>query len=832
MSEVGNLNGGETRQQPLVWVLLACSAGMVADRGLPFSFPAACAGALLALVLWLSMRRWRGQMLVTGWLLLAVALTGAAWHHLCWRLFRSDELGLAAAEEARPVAIEAVALGTPRRLLPLRDPLLAAPAEEQSLLTVEVVGVRDGRVWKTASGRASVLVDGRLQPLTVGARLRIFGVFSSEVRPLNPGEFDFAADRRCRRELCRVRCDSTACLIPAPSGAGWRPGYALHWLRAQGNALLWKYLDHDQAGLASAVLLGSREQIDSGRLQNFVVTGTVHVLSISGLHVGILAAGFWFLARWGWLPRRATLCLAMVLVIWYALLTESRPPVVRAAVLISVICVARLLGRRAFDFNTLSLAGLIVLAMNPTSLFNTGTQLSFLAVATLASSQRWSYALSRPEDPLQRLISQSRPWPVRIGRRVGGLCWQLVLASAAIWIVALPLVMYRFHLVSPIAVVLNPIIWAPMGVALFAGFGVLLFGWILPPAAVVCGWACDRSLAGVENCVHLGLQLPHGHAWTPAPALWWVLAFYAGLGLTLAVPRLRPTRGWGIAILAVWFAIGFALTLGPLARPHRSDDVVCTFVAVGHGTSVLVELPDGRALLYDAGRLGASASSVRPIAAVLWSRGITHLDAVIVSHADSDHYNALPELLQRFSVGVVYVSPLMFRDPSEALDVLRQAIESQSVPLRELDSTDRLRAEGVVLEVLHPPRRGVLGSDNANSIVLRITYEGRTILLPGDLESPGLEDVLAESPLDCDLVMAPHHGSVRSNPRGFSRWSTPEWVVISGGRAGDMEQLRGAYQRSSTRALHTQMDGAIQAVLSRDALRVARWSESRWQPLD
>jgi competence protein ComEC len=194
--------------------------------------------------------------------------------------------------------------------------------------------------------------------------------------------------------------------------------------------------------------------------------------------------------------------------------------------------------------------------------------------------------------------------------------------------------------------------------------------------------------------------------------------------------------------------------------------LACNFVAVGHGVSVLVELPDGRNLLYDAGRLGSPLAGVRPISAVLWSRGISHLDAVVVSHADADHFNALPELLDRFSVGVVYVSPVMFEREPPAVKELHAAIKRRGIEIRKRSAGDHmLESTGLTIKLLHPTAKGVIGSDNANSIVLLIEYAGRRVLLTGDLESPGLDDVLDEEPLDCDVVLAPHHGSPRSSPK-------------------------------------------------------------------
>ena len=113
----------------------------------------------------------------------------------------------------------------------------------------------------------------------------------------------------------------------------------------------------------------------------------------------------------------------------------------------------------------------------------------------------------------------------------------------------------------------------------------------------------------------------------------------------------------------------------------------------------------------------------------------------------------------------------------------------------------------------HPPRKGVYGSDNANSIVLLIEHAGRRILLTGDLESPGLDDLLAEEPLDCDVVLAPHHGSPRSNPGRFADWSRPEYVVISGRRGiadlATIEGVKHSFRLRGAEVFHTAEDGCV-----------------------
>jgi competence protein ComEC len=157
-------------------------------------------------------------------------------------------------------------------------------------------------------------------------------------------------------------------------------------------------------------------------------------------------------------------------------------------------------------------------------------------------------------------------------------------------------------------------------------------------------------------------------------------------------------------------------------------------------------------------------------------------------------------------------------------DVLRQAIRDRGVPIREVWSGDRLRVgSDVTLEVLHPPQGGVIGSDNANSITLAVEYGGRRILLPGDLESPGLEDVMAELPYDCDVLLAPHHGSRRSDPPGFAAWSTPEWVVISGGGGDDVRPVVQTYEQAGAEVMRTNERGMVLFSVRAGTMEMATW---------
>lgn len=795
-------------------MLAAVCAGIALDRWLAIWFSLWLITALVAWLAWWQL--WRSAALRSAacMLLVSAAATAGAWHHCRWSLFSVDEASIFAPAAPGPVAVELRAVDGPRRIpAPPHDPLRTIAQRERTRIEVEVLSVRNREVWQPASGRATLLVDGNVLDVNAGDTLRAFAQWSRASAPANPGEFDFSSLARSRRELVTLFCEFPECLASDHAGWNWprfaNPARLVDWLRTHGESLLWQNLSPDTSGLASAMFLGARNELDPDLAQAFVETGTIHLLVVSGLNVGILSMFLLFALQVLLVPRGWALAIVMTACLLYAATTDGEPPVVRATVMVLVGCLAMFLSRRPLHYNTLAAAGLVVLAINPAEIFSAGTQLSFLAVGVLvfASESRLG---KRELDPLQRLVARTRPLPERIARRLGRNFWRATIATTLIWLVVAPLVMARFHLVSPVAVLLGPLLAIPVTIAMGCGFGIFLTGWLLPPLGTALGTVCEWMLLLMQRSVESARDLPLSHLWVAGPADWWLAGFYGLLFVAVLVPRWRPSRRWMVGLVAGWIAVGFGVSFLPASD---RDELRCTFLSVGHGAAVVVELPGGQTLLYDCGRLGSPTSASRIVSSFLWSRGITHLDAVVVSHADADHYNALPAILEQHSVGIIYVSPVMFDDPSSrALAAVRAAIDTNQVPLREVWAGDRLRAaDDVNIEVMHPPRLGVIGSDNANSIVLAIEYQGRRILLTGDVEPPGLESLYAELPYDCDVSMAPHHGSMASDPPGFLAWSTPEWTIISGGQSDRVPEVRAAFAAEGSEVLHTAEVGAVTA---------------------
>jgi len=825
-----------TPSRPLVPVAFAVAAGIVVDRSLTAELESAHSFAWLwwmaasSTVIWWIAWRKHWHALAVWPLLAACAMTAAAWHHARWHLFDRHELSRFATFEAAPVCIEAIASEMVQRLpAPPPTPLRAIPATDRSRLVIDVRRIRDGTRWKEASGSCELTVEGHLLGVRRGDRLRVIGQLARPTPPLNPGEYDFASHARAERQLCRLRSSFPECVVVTSHQNGPSVGGVLEQIRQFARRVVRDHVGPQRAALASAILLGAREELPSEEVTSFFVTGTIHLLVVSGLHLGILVMGLYAPMRMGWLPRRTALAMIVMLVVVYALVAGARPPVMRAAVIAVLMCLAAWIGRRAIAFNSLAAAALIVLALNPAELFLSGTQLSFLAVASLIwLNDVWPRKMF-DTDRLDQLLAMVQPWPVRFARSMGRWALWLMVTSGVVWLTALPLVLFRFHVVTPVALLISPALWILTVIALWSGFVVIALSWLIPPLGIVCGAACDWSLGAMEFLVQWAESLPAGHFWVPGPAWWWVVGFYLGVVVVMMLGRSSFPPRWQVAAIAAWVLVGLAPSLH---RTQSRDNLDCTFLAVGHGTCVVFQAPNGQTLLYDAGSLGSPQYVTQSIASYLWHRGIKRIDALVISHADVDHYNAVPGLLHRFPVGTIYVSPMMFDgfddSSSEGPTVLRESIEAAGVPIREIWSGDRLRIGGdVTIDVIHPPRRGVIGSDNANSLTLAVECAGRRILLPGDLESPGIEDVMAELPYDCDVLLAPHHGSRRSDPPGFARWSAPEWVVVSGSGGEDVRPVVEAYERAGAQVVLTNQEGAVQVTIHQGQIHVATWLKSR-----
>jgi competence protein ComEC len=771
---------------PFAPIALGVIAGILVDR---FMIDATtrrwAALALGAGVVALVARRW--SRLASVALLAAYVALGAGWHHHRWSDLALSDLARYDWSRERPAWLRGVLVE-----VPAYRPGIRADDEGSTSFVMAIQGRQDGRAWHAASGRVRVFVSGDRTDLAMGQAIQAAGSLKAMEGPLNPGEVNFRDLWRARGVRLQLAVEGSRGVWVDPEGVDSPWHRRLGRARERSRALLVERLEPAVAPLAAALLLGRREAVDPDDNDAFARTGTTHLLAISGLHMQAMAAFLWVALRLVGLGRRGALGGVIGATIAYAALVGGMPSVTRSAIMTVAICLAKLLDRQIRAANLMALAGLGTLLFNPAYLFDVGCQLSFLGVASLI----WAVppvvrslppALARPFPPfsdvalplassLGTLDAVERFYEPRWKKAARwGLSWVVVslVVSAVVWGVTAPLVVSRFHVVPAIGILLNVPLIPLTSVALITAGLTLLISWFSTAAVGPTAWLCSWALKGTQAAVRRGVELPWGHVFDPGPPWWWTLGFY---GLVAWWMWGQRGRRWSMGALAVWLAVGFLDVVWP-ARPETLEADV---LAVGHGLAVVVQGNDGRVMLYDCGKLGDPRVGRKVIAPALWARGVRRIERVVLSHADADHYNGLPDLLDRFAVGTV-ARPPGFGGPENPLaEDLLERVRARGIPIVPIADGDSFALGDAVVASLHPPPDWEpTAPDNARSLVLEVASRGRACLLTGDLDGSGLLRLVDRPVKSWEVVLAPHHGGRTANPDWFYSWARASLVVLS-----------------------------------------------------
>jgi competence protein ComEC len=795
---------------PLVPFAAMATLGLVVDRYLAVPVQSILVVAGAGLVVWLVALR-RNDLLALAGLWVFFGSLAGAYHHAWRNDFPAADLGSAASVEPRLVRVRGSLDEEPSvHRHPKNDPLISHPRTESTVTTLKVTQLEVEGLWTPASGLVRVNVEGSLPTLHVGDEVEVTGWLSRPSGPMNPGEWDYPSrllDDRIRSELRVPHSPDTVVRLEAGS---WGVSRSLMAVRGWGQRGIDERLDPAEGNVASALLLGDNAAMSADEWQRYVRTGVIHVLAISGQHLVVLGAFLWFVLRLLGIRRRPAAIIVAIVLLGYALMTGGRPSALRAAVMACAVCGAVLLRARALPANTFALSWLVVIAANPTDLFTAGFQLSYLCVAVLI----WGIPVwfpPRERMGIEQLVHESRPWLERFVRGLVRDIGRAYLITLVLGLATAPLVAYWQNLVSPAGILIGPPAILFTTIALVAGLLLILTA-PLGPVAVPFAWVTKQSLALCEVVVSAAERAPGGCWYVGSIPTWWVVGFYSiGAVWLLAgvpdqariVPKLR--RRWLVpATLGGWLLIGL---IASLYRPN-SDELRITFVAVDHGGCAVIETPDGRVLLYDAGTTSGPDVTRRQIAPFLWSRGIRRIDEVFLSHADLDHFNGLPALLERFAVGQITLTPSFAEKPTGGVRATLDELAKRRIPVRIARTGDRFSAGEVEMDVLHPPANGPSGVENVRSLVLLIRHRGHSILLTGDLEGAGLDALIARPVRPIDVLMTPHHGSGANRAGDLADWARPRLAVALQGRR-DGAKSEAIYRHKSIPYWGTWPDGAI-----------------------
>jgi competence protein ComEC len=705
---------------PLAALAIAQVLGIaLADRLAPAPYLVRLA-AWTALALGVALRRRR----VAGFACAALALAAASGAALAQRL--------ADAARDRPAApIEVTIDGT------VTSQARGLGESEVELAGVAAVPGEPARVPPRAIVRArgSTPIDDALP----GDRLRLRVRLRAPESRANPGGRD-AARALARRGIGAVGAlVHPALVVRLADAEGPRPLAPLHALRVRVAARL--RAAGEGGALLAAFAVGDRGGLDLQRRTELRQLGLTHLLSVSGLHLVLVALGAFRLA--GPLTRRvpiardarrAALALAVGAATAYALLAGFEVPVQRSLVMLAAGAAGIGLRRPVRRAAPLAVAALAILAADPAALFDAGAQMSFLASVALV--------LALPVVPTTGLR-----------RRVLELLHTSALATAATAPVAATL-----GSVSPWGLVANAVAVPWTGVALmplaFAAAGASLAGTAGAPVVRAASAVAAASLRAASAAAE---RLPAAWNAQPAPVYVWI-ALAAALGLLLVRSVALRSAG-AVAIVA-------ALAAAPPPRVVP-DAPRMVAIDVGQGDATLVQglrgavLVDGGGAFPGRGDLGASA-----VVPALRALGVERLDLVAASHGDLDHRGGLVSVLRAVPVGRLWLPYGGRADPAFA--ALVAVAGERRVPVEERGAGGAPLAAGdLTVESLWPPP-GARGSRNDDSLVLRVAAGAHAVLLAGDLEA-GAERALVASgaPLAADVLKLAHHGSRTSSTQAF-----------------------------------------------------------------
>lgn len=595
--------------------------------------------------------------------------------------------------------------------------------------------------------------------------------------------------------------------------------------RAKLNRYVTENFSADSGALVSAITTGQRGNMSDGLKDAFSSTGLAHILSISGTHFGIFSVLLFGIFRlvikflpYSLLQRitlyvtpsqgAAVICLPFMLA--YLALSGWSIPAVRSFIMISLFLIGLLIGRKRFWLNSLLFAAFVIVLWNPEALFSLSFQLSFLAVMFIGFSIVYEKDKENPEAreskgaDEQKILSRFFASALRILRASVLLTLSASLGTA-------PLVAYHFHYFSVISPLSNLLITPLIGfvllpLSLLSSFVFLFTGHYILGSLVEV--VADITI----YLVRFTAEFPFSDIKIPAFPLFAVIIFYAGFVFYFFVSKKRLVPVITTLLMIVYLSAHIFL---------RGGEMGITYLDVGQGDGAVVELPDKKVVVMDTGKSGREA------AAFLKYLGMKKIDALVLSHADSDHAGGIDYLEARFKVKEMWDSGRIIYPEGNSTGIVH----------RILERGDIIEGNGYKMYVLHPYKEFYTmsgDSDNGgnnSSLVLKIEGRKKTFLFTGDIEEEAEEDIIHLGKwLKSDVLKVPHHGGRASAYKPFYDVTSPEIAVISTGRDNSFghPHQETLDMLGAAKIYRTDMNGAVKITEKDGRLEVKTYRDYRF----
>jgi competence protein ComEC len=800
-TESGNVSRPKA-PAPLMPVAIGLSAGILLDQQFIVPFPA-CAVAVLIGSAVVAVARGKPAVAACGVVLAAIGV-GAVRHALFDR--RLPDHHIARYGDAEPTLVRLRGrITTPPRIVE-PDPSVprAYSRGPRTVFQLEALALDGAGGPIDVCGPVQFSVKEPMLTLSVGDEVQGTGWLFRPRGPQNPGQYDWSLHQRRMGVRAGFSCDHAEGVRLSRAEGASKGGRWLAAVRRYFRGLLIDdVLDEDEqaAGVMAAMVLGQRSAVTKAMNEAFVRSGNAHFLAASGMHVAWLALLFYGVCRAIGLHHRLTALIVAMAIVSYVLIAEPRPSILRAGIMGVALCMSAFVRGRYGSPNALSLAVVIILLIRPADLFSPAFQFSFVATLGLiflcpVVSTRimmgfhyLGYVSAAAGFDMRSteswLLFDSRRGLRTIATSVYGVVAKLFALSISQWLITAPLACYAFNNLAPWGWLGSFVVWFVAMPAVLLGYVTVLVRLAFPSAAALLSPLVNGATDAMIACVNLVGRLPGSLIDGRSPSIYWVAATYAALALWVFRRRWMPLRH-GFVILAI-VLVGMWAIPPRWVRAERGAMVVWT-LAVGDGTGTVIELPDGRVVIYDFGT--RSAFDAGPVAeSFLRHRGITRIDAIFVSHANFDHYGAVEHIVGRFEVGRLVVNDHFrrFAPEGSAAAHFLASVESAGVPIEVVSGPKSFDGFGdVSVEQIWPPSasdRKILDA-NDTSTVLKVASQGESILLTGDIAELAMAELLTahRETLRSGVLALPHHGSVVFNTEAFIEAVSPAVAIRSTGQ--------------------------------------------------
>lgn len=631
----------------------------------------------------------------------------------------------------------------------------------------------------------------------------------------NPGEFDYAGSLARQGIYVTGYVENERWI--AVLGKEPRPGLRLMVERLRDK--IRDFIDGsgmENSAIIKALIIGEEGGISQETRNIFNITATTHILSISGLHIGIVAlAAYWVTFQLLRLSERLTLAVnirklaavsGIIPVLLYGAVAGFSVPTLRSVIMVLIFIIAVLADRERSLYNTLAVAALIILIMSPQALYDISFQLSFISVLAILYLVPKIQTLWKQREDMHKLLP---PHPAR--KLFANYFLSPLAVSIAASLGTTPFVAWHFHRVSLIGIFANLIVVPLMGfAAVILGFISCLGSFFSQSAARTILKLADISINVSLWIVDLFAGIPYASVFTTTPTIAEAILFYL---LIICVVEFNKARlfQYGIAVVMLCFIVDYSFWH---YRLNHNLNLKVTFISVGQGDSALVEFPYGKRMLIDGGGFYKEDFDVgeRILAPFLWKNKIKKIDYLILSHPQTDHMKGLKFIAKRFDAKE-------FRWNGEAgndwtYTELMQALDTNHIKkFITNSSTPPLNINGVHISFLNPSQGGHLDVNN-NSLVVKLEYKDVSFLFTGDIGAVGESALLnQDKDVSATILKVPHHGSRTSSTIDFLNKVKPELAVASAGYMNPFgfphPEITQRYNDLNISLLRTDIVGAI-----------------------